>query len=91
MTWRNPVFVVFPDEEYQNDEVNDFGDKTKVFDNEESARKFIDEQRSFGYHYDYAIRVRELTKQHECPYIVLIGSSNEHTVFRNTDGKIEVR
>ena len=59
MTWRNPVYVVFPDEDYQNDEVNDFGDITKVFDNEESARKFIDEQRQFGYHYDYAIRELE--------------------------------
>lgn len=54
MAWKNPVFVVFPDEEYQNDEVNDFGDITKVFDNEQSAKRFIDEQRLFGYHYDYS-------------------------------------
>jgi len=31
------------------------------------------------------------TEAHEYPYIVLFGSSNEHTVFRNTDGKIEVK
>lgn len=54
MAWKNPVFVVFPDEEYQNDEVNDFGDITKVFDNKQSAKRFIDEQRLFGYHYDYS-------------------------------------
>ena len=54
MAWKNPVFVVFPDEEYQKDEVNDFGDITKVFDNEQSAKRFIDEQRLFGYHYDYS-------------------------------------
>jgi len=59
MAWKNPVFVVFPDEEYQNDEVNDFGDITKVFDNEQSAKRFIDEQRLFGYHYDYSIRELE--------------------------------
>jgi len=59
MAWKNPVFVVFPDEEYQKDEVNDFGDITKVFDNEQSAKRFIDEQRLFGYHYDYSIRELE--------------------------------
>jgi len=59
MAWKNPVFVVFPDEEYPNDEVNDFGDITKVFDNEQSAKRFIDEQRLFGYHYDYSIRELE--------------------------------
>ena len=59
MNWRNPVYIIFPDPDYENDEVNDYGDITKVFDNEQSARKFIDEQRSFGYHYDYAIRELE--------------------------------
>lgn len=56
MSWKNPVYIIFPDPDYQNDEVNDYGDITKVFDNEQSAKKFIEEQRLFGYHYDYAIR-----------------------------------
>ena len=59
MIWKNPVYIIFPDPHYQNEEVNDYGDITKVFDNEESARKFIDDQRSLGYHYDYAIRELE--------------------------------
>jgi len=58
-TWKNPVYVVFPDSEYKNEEINDFGDITKVYDNEESAKRFLDEQRALGYHYDYAIRELE--------------------------------
>jgi hypothetical protein len=60
MNWKKPVYIIFPDPDYEKDEVNDFGDITKVFDNEESAKKFIDEQRGLGYHYDYAIRELEI-------------------------------
>ena len=60
MTWNNPVYIVFPDENYIGEEENDWGDISKVFDNEESTKKFIEEQRSLGYHYDYAIRELEI-------------------------------
>ena len=56
MSWKNPVHIIFPDPEYFEKEVNDYGDITKVFDNEDSAKKFCQEQKLFGYHYDYAIR-----------------------------------
>lgn len=56
MSWKNPVYIIFPDPEYEAEEVNDYGDITKVFDNEESAKKFCEEQKLSGYHYDYAIR-----------------------------------
>jgi hypothetical protein len=59
MNWKNPVYIIFPDPAYEDKEVNDFGDITKVFNNEKSAKKFIDDQRSLGYHYDYAIRELE--------------------------------
>ena len=57
MIWKNPVYIIFTD---PHDEEEDLGDITKVFDNEESAKKFIDDQRSLGYHYDYAIRELEM-------------------------------
>ena len=58
-------------------------------------RNFNDTTYSYIFTATFELTSRHLainaTEVHELPWIIRFGSSSEHTVFRNADGKIEVK